>query len=145
MFIYKRFLFVYETDLMGIVHHSNYLRFCEEARIEWCHRFINYKALESELGHKDQHVFDLTVVSTQVEHKKPLVYRDEFKIEMTAQIKGALLHFSYSIKNGNDETCALAFTSHCRVLANFKPARLPAHILKAVKDSQNALSDEFMP
>ena len=25
----------YETDGMGIVHHANYLRFCENARIVW--------------------------------------------------------------------------------------------------------------
>ncbi len=25
----------HETDGMGIVHHSNYLRFCEEARVIW--------------------------------------------------------------------------------------------------------------
>ena len=25
----------YETDQMGIVHHSNYLKFFEIARIEW--------------------------------------------------------------------------------------------------------------
>ena len=25
----------YETDKMGITHHSNYIRFMEEARIDW--------------------------------------------------------------------------------------------------------------
>ena len=25
----------YETDQMGIVHHSNYIRWFEEARIDW--------------------------------------------------------------------------------------------------------------
>ena len=25
----------HETDAMGIVHHANYLRFCENARVVW--------------------------------------------------------------------------------------------------------------
>ena len=31
-FTYKRIINYYETDKMGIVHHSNYIRFLEEAR-----------------------------------------------------------------------------------------------------------------
>ena len=34
-FIYKREINYYETDKMGIVHHSNYIRFLEEARCRW--------------------------------------------------------------------------------------------------------------
>ena len=33
-FIYERKINYYETDRMGIVHHSNYIRFIEEARCE---------------------------------------------------------------------------------------------------------------
>ena len=31
---YSRRVFYYETDKMGIVHHSNYLRWFEEARVD---------------------------------------------------------------------------------------------------------------
>ena len=31
-FAYERTINYYETDKMGIVHHSNYIRFLEEAR-----------------------------------------------------------------------------------------------------------------
>lgn len=34
-FKYRRRINYYETDKMGIVHHSNYIRFLEEARMEW--------------------------------------------------------------------------------------------------------------
>ena len=33
--IYKRKVFYYETDKMAIVHHSNYIRWMEEARVEY--------------------------------------------------------------------------------------------------------------
>ena len=27
-----------ETDLMGVVHHANYLVYCEAARVSWLHK-----------------------------------------------------------------------------------------------------------
>ena len=32
---YERMVYYYETDRMGIVHHSNYIRWFEEARLDW--------------------------------------------------------------------------------------------------------------
>ena len=32
---YEHHVKYYETDQMGIVHHSNYIRFMEEARMYW--------------------------------------------------------------------------------------------------------------
>ena len=38
----------YETDRMGITHHSNYIRFMEEARTEWMESMgMGYDAFES--------------------------------------------------------------------------------------------------
>ena len=34
-FKYERKINYYETDRMGVVHHSNYIRYLEEARTEW--------------------------------------------------------------------------------------------------------------
>ena len=34
-FIYERKVNYYETDKMGVVHHSNYIRYMEEARCTW--------------------------------------------------------------------------------------------------------------
>ena len=33
--VYEHTINYYETDRMGIVHHSNYIRFFEEARIDY--------------------------------------------------------------------------------------------------------------
>lgn len=38
----------YETDKMGITHHSNYFRWMEEARVDFFNKIgISYKYLES--------------------------------------------------------------------------------------------------
>ena len=38
-FIYERKINYYETDRMGVVHHSNYIRFLEEARCAWLEKY----------------------------------------------------------------------------------------------------------
>ena len=62
MHIYERKINYYETDKMGIVHHSNYIRFFEEARCSLLEEFnLPYDLMEekgfvlgqnySDLGH----------------------------------------------------------------------------------------------
>ena len=48
--IYKRKMNYYETDQMGIIHHSNYIRLFEEARLDIMDKSgINYADIE-EMG-----------------------------------------------------------------------------------------------
>ena len=37
---YERRINYYETDKMGIVHHSNYIRFFEEARLDMMKKVV---------------------------------------------------------------------------------------------------------
>ena len=39
----------HETDAMGIVHHSNYLKFCEDARVVWLETELDRFALTGEV------------------------------------------------------------------------------------------------
>ena len=56
-----------ETDQMGIVHHSNYLKFFELARIEWLEKLnIPYEKIE-------QNNIILPVVRCELKFIKPLV------------------------------------------------------------------------
>ena len=44
---YKRRVFYYETDKMGIVHHSNYIRWMEEARLDYLQQLgLSYEDME---------------------------------------------------------------------------------------------------
>jgi len=133
MLIHSRNIYVYETDLMGIVHHSNYLRFCEEARIEWCRRFIENKNLDENSEFLNQHVYSLTVVSTKVHHKLPLKYPNQFAIDMQSQIDGIRLVFLYKIKNNVGEICAEVETVHCSVNEKLRPLRLSKDLVAAVQ------------
>ena len=42
-------VYYYETDRMGIVHHSNYIRWFEEARLDWMKQIgWDYKSIEDD-------------------------------------------------------------------------------------------------
>lgn len=131
---------------MGIVHHSNYLRFCEEARIQWCLKYgamndsgarVNTNAVtEGKEQFEHQSVFALTVVETRVQHKKAIKYPNHFKIKMQAKVDGIKIVFNYEILNNFEEICALVETVHCSVNEKLKPVRLSAQLLKATELSQ---------
>lgn len=36
--VFERTINYYETDKMGVVHHSNYIRYLEEARCFWLNK-----------------------------------------------------------------------------------------------------------
>ena len=130
VFTFTRTIHVYETDLMAIVHHSNYLRYCEEARVAWCKTFVAHE--NSDITFVHQNIFDLTVVETRVRHKAPLKYNDTVRIEMQAQIDGILLRFQYKVLNDTN-ICAIAESTHCSVNEKLKPKRLASKYIDAVK------------
>ncbi|MFN7454619.1 MAG: acyl-CoA thioesterase [Pseudobdellovibrionaceae bacterium] len=108
----------YETDLMGIVHHSNYLRFCEEARVAWAHAqaLLDYQTPGS--------AHTLAVLGTQVRHLKPLKFGDVVRIQVQAQRKGIRIIFEYRLLRG-DVLVAEARTEHAALNTELKPIKLP--------------------
>ncbi|OFZ29646.1 MAG: hypothetical protein A2622_10495 [Bdellovibrionales bacterium RIFCSPHIGHO2_01_FULL_40_29] len=125
MFQIKRSVHVYETDLMGIVHHSNYLRYCEEARIAW---FRSQDSFDTSV----ESVFALTVYETQVRHLAPAKYGDELRIELQVRVHLAKLFFQYRLSAG-DQRIALVKTVHCRLDTNFKVKRLDKNLTAIVE------------
>lgn len=45
---YEREAHYYETDQMAIIHHSNYIRWFEEARTDYMEKWFSYEYLEEE-------------------------------------------------------------------------------------------------
>lgn len=128
MFQFERTTHVYETDLMGIVHHSNYLRFCEEARVSWCVK-------KNLLNSSNRAVFGLTVVETKVRHVAPIRYGDKTIIFMQARNEKARVIFQYRMQVG-PTVVALAETVHCRLDENFKVLRLEKNMIDILKEEK---------
>jgi acyl-CoA thioester hydrolase len=82
----------YETDRMGIVHHSNYIRWMEEGRTEVMRlRGVDYARIEA-TG------ILMPVVSVSCDYKHPARFGDAAEIEVKIErFTGVRLEFRYRI------------------------------------------------
>lgn len=82
----------YETDQMGIVHHSNYIRWMEEARIEVMRQFgISYRSLE-------ENGVISPVVSVSCQYKGMVHFDDTVAIQVkVAKYNGVRLDLEYEM------------------------------------------------
>ena len=115
-----------ETDQMGIVHHSNYLKFFEIARIEWLENLkIPYQKIE-------ENDIILPVVRCQIKFIKSLFFGDSFYVNVICEKKPtSIIEFKYQIFNQNNElttegTTTLAFLNS----KSMNPQRCPKIISK---------------
>jgi acyl-CoA thioester hydrolase len=121
----------YETDEMGIVHHSNYLRFCEEARVGWAHShgLIDYQ--------KKGSASLFAVYETRVKHVKPAVFGDDVRIDVQARAQGVRIQLQYRLTVAN-QIVALAETVHVPLDSQLKLIRPPEAVKKIMeKESWN--------
>lgn len=110
----------YETDKMGITHHSNYIRWMEEARIHFLENIgFGYDKLE-----KDGIISP--VIGINCEYKESTTFNDEVLIDVKVkEFKGVRLVIEYKMENKNTESLVLKGTSaHCFLDNNGKPIRL---------------------
>lgn len=99
----------YETDKMGIVHHSNYIRFMEEARLNYLEK-LGYP-----LSHLEAEGVTSPVVSVSCEYKYPTTYNDKIEVEVDIEeYTGVKLMLSYIMKNAESgKIVAVASSTHC--------------------------------
>lgn len=118
MYIYKRKIQYYETDKMGIVHHSNYLRFFEEARLEYMAvKNLPYTKME-EMG------VMIPVTSADLKFRKPATFGDTIEIYSKTEIyNGVRLSVNYEAYREN-ELLITGNTEHTFLNKDFKIIRL---------------------
>ena len=87
-----------ETDQMGIVHHSNYLRYFEVARLEWLSQLgVSYSKMEKE-------GVLMPVIHASILYKTPAQFEDLLTIHITLdKIPEVKMEFSYQVTNQNDQ------------------------------------------
>ncbi len=113
-----------DTDAMGIVHHANYLRYFEVARVEYLReKGIDYKTWQA----RGQH---LPLIESQCRYKKPARFDDLLEISVEPKIDGARIILDYEVRNKETkELIATGFTQHVCVDNNMKILPLPKNIL----------------
>ncbi len=117
---YERKVYYYETDKMGIMHHSNYIRIFEETRV--------FFMQEAGMPFEDIEArgIMMPVLSVNCEYKRPLVFDEEFQvIVQIAKFNGVTLHLNYRIvSKKSGELCAEGNSSHCFTNMEMKPIRI---------------------
>ncbi|MCD8383574.1 MAG: acyl-CoA thioesterase [Clostridiales bacterium] len=107
----------YETDQMAVVHHSNYIRWFEEARIDWLEQMgIPYDAMEAR-------GIIIPVIGVTAEYKTMTRFKERVRIESQLEAYNSV-RFTVSYRVYNDETDELRCTgtsSHCFVNRDYKP------------------------
>lgn len=93
----------YETDRMGVTHHSNYVRWMEEARIELMDRMgFPYIKMEAE-------GIIVPVKSLRVDYLKPCTFGDEVEIEThITDFNGVVITMSYEMRVKDESVCKAA-------------------------------------
>lgn len=110
----------YETDMMGIVHHSNHIRYFEEARIFFM------RNIGCDVREMERYGIIIPNVDAYAKYRKPIRFEDEVEIEVRlTKFTGAVMEFQYTARfTGSGETASTGHTQHCFVNSEFKPISL---------------------
>ncbi|MCL2255319.1 MAG: acyl-CoA thioesterase [Firmicutes bacterium] len=109
---YKRKVYYYETDALGIVHHSNFIRWLEEARLDFfCQLGVDYEKL-IEMG------IAIIICGVSCDYKKMFKFNEEFEIELKIlEMSAAKFSVGYTVFHKN-QIHATGKTVHCGVKDN---------------------------
>jgi acyl-CoA thioester hydrolase len=121
-----------ETDMMGIVHHANYLTYFEAGRVDWLRRRgVTYEDWTRRGVH-------LPVVEAQLKYRKAARFDETLVVETTCRgARRSTVRFVYRILRGAELLCDGETLLAC-VGANLDLKRFPEDIC-AVFESPETL------
>lgn len=117
--MYRHTVQYYETDMMGITHHSNYIRFMEEARIFYLKEMgLDYSLLE-------QCGIISPILHVEFQYKKSTTFGDEIYVMVKiAAFHGVKLGLDYEMYNQKQELIGIGKSISAFLDANMKPIRM---------------------
>ena len=114
---YKHEVKYYECDRMGVTHHSNYVRFMEEARVDWLDQLgFGFDKIEA------MNVFS-PVITISCEYKHPTTFKDIIEIEVNiSKMTEMKFEFEYTMRVAGKVVC-IGNSSHC-FIENGRPVAI---------------------
>lgn len=119
-FIFERQVNYYETDKMGVVHHSNYIRYMEEARCSWLNTIeMSFQALE-------ENGITIPVLGVNCSYKYHATFGDTILIKtFVKEYSGVRMTVGYEMKDKEtDKIFLTGETKHCFTNKDLKPINL---------------------
>ncbi len=118
MYIHK--VHYYETDKMGITHHSNYIRWMEEARVDMLEKIdFGYDKLEAE-------GIVSPVVGIECEYKESTRFAESVEIDVkVTAYTGVRYTIEYEMRNVETKNLvAKGKSKHCFINENGRPIKI---------------------
>ena len=109
----------YETDKMGIVHHSNYIRWMEEARVDFLEKIgIGFPMME------ERGIFS-PVTGVECRYRRPTRFDEQIQVAVRVEsFNGIRLRITYEMHNQEDTLVATGASEHCFTDASGRPMSL---------------------
>lgn len=128
----------YETDQMGIIHHSNYIRWFEEARLDMLEQMgMGYAMLE-------QQGIISPVLEVQCEYKSMTHYGETVEIYTSLkEYNGIRMTIEYTVvdKESGQLRC-VGISRHCFLTRDGKPVSLKRNYLEMDKTIREYVEEE---
>ena len=142
MYEYTRAVYYYETDKMGVVHHSNYARWLEEARN--CY----FNDMDLAYIETERHGVMSPVTDLSLRFKYPAKYGDSFTVRIKLiKYTGVRFRMEYIIVNQDGTELVTGESGHAFIGANNRPVPLSRAIpdrhesMKKLLDAENGRVD----
>jgi len=117
--VYRYTVPFFDTDAMGVVHHANYVRYLELARVKF---LAEHDAPYETYPAQDRH---FAVTRCEVHYKKPARFGDVIEIRCWLQrAGGASLEIGY-VMECDGVLVVSAATEHAMVDGDGRPRRIP--------------------
>ncbi|SFE37038.1 acyl-CoA thioesterase [Alteribacillus iranensis] len=113
-----------ETDQMGVVHHSNYIIWCELGRTNLIKKLgFDYSDLEKE-------GILSPVININLDYKAPAHYGETVRLlTWIDHYDGLRVVYGYEIRNEDNKLCATGKSSHvCVRKDSFRPISIKKHL-----------------
>ena len=114
-----------DTDAMGVTHHANYLRYCEEARVAWM------RARDLNHTHYPRTDRVLALLHYEVWHLLPSTFDDLLEVGLQVRREGLRVHYQYVLLKQGQRVCE-ATTLHIPINRDLKPARPDPRLLEVL-------------
>ena len=121
-------VYVYDTDVAGVVHHSNYLRYFEAGRIEYLRHlglpYIDFQ--EKGIG--------FVPIYININYHHPLREDDEYVVTVELiELKKASFIVNQTVESNDRINVSGTIQLACVKEPEFKPQRLPEALLSQLR------------
>jgi acyl-CoA thioester hydrolase len=119
----------HHTDQMGIVHHSNYVKFFEFARTEWL------RAVGLTYAEMERRGVMMPIVEVQVKYRQPAYYDELIRVRaIVEEMPMARMTFKYEIYGEDDRPIATGLTTLGFIdSVTRRPQRVPSWLYEVLE------------